>query len=234
MTTLTQITRTSGRTIATALLAGGLIAGTATANPASAGNNWGNNGRGWSFNWAPALALGALASGLNSRDNGADERAAFNRGFLAGRNNIYARPPVVYNLQPYPPGTVWYQQPMQLQGWQPAYSNGWRLSAQVPYNQGQYQPPPRVVHTPRLSDWQNNPLDPGRMFGGTAEGDQPNQPSQSTDTQTSQSCDGPLCEPSIGLHPWGAHPGATADNGAAGTAGAADEDNYQITPRIRF
>ncbi len=234
MTSFTQITRTSGKAFAAALLAGGLIAGIAAANPALGGDNWGNNGRGWTFNWAPALAFGALASGLGSRNNDADERAAFNRGFLAGRNNFYARPYVAYNIQPYPPNTVWYQQPMQLQGWQPAYSNGWRLSAQVPYHQGQYQPPPRVVHAPRLSDWQNDQLDPGRILGGAQPTGQTNQPSQSADTQTSQPCNGSVCQPSIGMHPWGAHPGTTAGNSAAGTAGAADEDNFQLTPRLRF
>ena len=171
MISFTQIARTSGKALATALLAAGLIAGAASANTAEAGNNWGNNGRGWTFNWAPALALGALASGLNSRDNRADERAAFNRGFLAGRNNFYARPPVVYNIQPHPPGTVWYQQPMQLQGRQPAYRNGWRLSAQIRYDPSQFQRPPSAdiqigqVSPPPAGLQLPRGIQPGNLYG---------------------------------------------------------------------
>ncbi len=117
MITLAHITQTSGRTIATALLAGGLVAGTATGNPAAAGdsfglfggstnlfggqnsnnwnsnNNWNNNANngGWNANaWSlgPSLALGALA--LSSRNDGNDSRSSsYAQGYQAGQNNAY-------------------------------------------------------------------------------------------------------------------------------------------------
>ena len=130
MITLAHITRTSGRTIATALLASSLVAGAAAGNPAAAfdsfglfsgnlnlfggfasrtnnwnNNNWNNNNNsnnnGW--NLGPALALSALA--LSSQNNGNNNRSsAYAQGYQAGQNSVYYANP--FNLQvtgPYGP-----------------------------------------------------------------------------------------------------------------------------------
>ncbi len=116
MISLAHITQTSGRTIATALLAGGLVAGTAAGNPAAAfdsfglfsgfsgfggqnannwtsNNSWNNNAinSGWNANaWSvgPSLALGAMA--LSSRNSGNNTKSSsYAQGYQAGQNNAY-------------------------------------------------------------------------------------------------------------------------------------------------
>lgn len=157
MITLAHITQTSGRTIAAALLAGGLVAGAATGNPAAASdafglfggsaslfggqnnNNWNGNSN-WSNNantrgswnsnaWSlgPTLALGALA--LSYQNSGDNNRSsAYAQGYRAGQNNAYNSNPYNWRVNVPYGYSADPSQPAQSTGW----PNGRRMPA-VPF-----------------------------------------------------------------------------------------------------